>query len=94
MSHPFKKEADKSRSAKMKKYADGGGIDEDIDVRSEAEKPTSVGPVGLGRYMEWQRSVNEGNEVDAGKRFYDTGTRIPGRQKAKNDAYREKLKGR
>lgn len=95
--HPFQKfrEHDVSHG-RVKKILKGGGgpIDEDIDVRSKEEMPTSVGPYGLGRAMEYERTVQDRKEVDAGKRFYDTGTRIPGVQKAKNDAYFEKLKKR
>lgn len=78
----------------MPHKADGGGIDEDIDVRTKEEMPTSVGGYGLGRAMEYERSRKDLDEAAQGKRFYDTGTRIPGRQKARNDDYERKLKGR
>lgn len=42
--------------------------------------------------MYYQKAVDDRKEVDAGTRFYDTGMRIPGAQKAKNDAYMSKRK--
>lgn len=95
MAHPYQKYREHHPGrARVKRIlkADGGGIDEDIDVRSKEEMPTSVGPYGLGRTMQYEQSVKDRKEVDSGKRFYDTGTRIPGVQKAKNDAYMNKRK--
>jgi hypothetical protein len=40
---------------------------------------------GLVQDMYYQKAVDDRKEVDSGTRFYDTGTRIPGAQKAKND---------
>lgn len=97
MAHPFQKHREHGVSHdRVKKIlkAEGGAIDEDIDVRSKEEMPTSVGPYGLGRVMQYERSVQDRKETEEGKRFYDTGTRVPGVQKAKNDAYSERLKKR
>lgn len=93
MSHPFKKEADKSKSAKMKKFADGGALG-DIGSRNP-------GYGGIKEQLE-DDAADAKNYVDSAMysgpgvndRFHDSGTRIPGRQKARNDAYSAKLKGR
>lgn len=42
--------------------------------------------------MKYQKAVDDWKESDAGSRFYDTGTRIPGKQKGKNDNYMSKRK--
>lgn len=41
----------------------------------------------LSSSVHYEKAVMDRQESDAGKRFYDTGTRIPGRQKGKNDDY-------
>jgi hypothetical protein len=41
-----------------------------------------------------EKAREDSNEVTAGSRFSDNGSRIPGRQKARNDTYTEKLKKR
>ncbi len=95
MAHPYQAHrAGQTGRARVKRIlkADGGGIDENIDVRSKEEMPNTVGPYGLGQTMQYQKGANERKESDEGKRFYDTGTRIPGSQKAKNDAYMSKRK--
>lgn len=48
----------------------------------------------LTQDMYYEKAVQDRKEVDDGSRFYDTGTRIPGVQKAKNDNYMNKLKNR
>lgn len=89
--HPFKKAADKSRTVKAKHMADGGGIDEGIDISTPG--PGQY-PYGLGQSMSYDQAKKDSEEVSQGKRFFDSGTRIPGRQKGKNDDYDAKLKGR
>lgn len=78
----------------MHRKADGGGIDESIDVRSPEERSGHVYPYGLGQAMQYEKAARDTKEVNEGKRFFDTGTRIPGQQKARNDAYYARLKSR
>ncbi len=89
MAHPFSDQSKTGRQRAHARYADGGEIDEGIDISREGE-----GPYNLNQAMQGEKAVMDRREVDSGKRFYDTGTRIPGRQKAKNDDYESRLKGR
>lgn len=43
--------------------------------------------------MQYERAVMDRDEASQGKRFMDYGSRIPGSQKARNDAYTKRLKG-
>lgn len=46
----------------------------------------------LSSQMHYEKAVQDRKESDAGTRFYDTGTRIPGAQKGKNDTYMDRRK--
>jgi hypothetical protein len=74
---------------RMPHKADGGSIDDSIDISGPGQ-----GPYSLSQAMTGERAVKDREEIDQGKRFYDTGTRIPGQQKAKNDRYMERLNKR
>lgn len=85
--HPFQKHRELQASHKRVKHIlkqAGGGIDEEIDVSTPG--PGQY-PYSLGQKMQHARSVMDREEIDAGKRFSDTGTRIPGVGKAKADRY-------
>lgn len=94
MAHPYQKHregaASKARVQHILK-ADGGAIDNSIDLSTNPDKE---GPYSLGQTMSYERAKQDSDEVLQGKRFFDGGTRIPGRQKAKNDAYDAKLNKR
>lgn len=96
--HPFQKHREhKASHARVKTIlkAGGGPIDEDVDVRSKDEvKSGTTVPYGLGQLMQYEKTSNDSKEVASGKRFSDTGTRVPGAQKARNDAYTDRLKKR
>jgi len=86
MAHPYQKYRERHPGRARVKHvlkADGGGIDENIDVRSKEEMPTSVGPYGLGTAMRSARDRQDIDEANQGKRFLDYGSRIPGSMRAK-----------
>ena len=62
-----------------KGYAEGGEIDEGENF-----------PGGVLSTMHDLRAAQDQKEVSEGKRFFDTGMRIPGRQKARNDAWAQR----
>lgn len=82
MAHPYADRAKTGQEMAKARYADGGAVDENVDVRSEAEKPTSVGPYGLGAAMRSARDRQDIDEANRGKRFLDYGSRIPGSMRA------------
>jgi hypothetical protein len=95
MAHPFQKHREHRVShARVKRVlnkADGGAIDNEIDI----SKPgPGQYPYGLDTAMSSEQSKNDSAERAEGKRFFDSGTRIPGRQKGLNDTYEKSLKRR
>lgn len=69
--------------------ADGGGIDDSIDIDAGERFPG-----GLRDVMSDKQYAKDQSEIRSGARFSDSGTRIPGRLKGRNDDYDRKLKGR
>lgn len=64
----------------------------DLPTRHANVEQEDLGYEDVVRDMYQEKAVQDRQEVDAGLRFYDTGTRIPGQQKAKNDNYMKKRK--
>lgn len=92
MAHPCAGQAKTGQQMAKARYADGGDVDNGIDVRSKDEMSTTVGPYSLGQKMQDERSSMDHAEAARGERFEDWGSRIPGSMKAKNDAYMAKHK--
>lgn len=94
MTHLYQKHREQHAGRARAKHilkADGGGIDESVDISTPG--PTQY-PYGLGQKMNDIRSAMDHKEAAEGTRFEDWGSRIPGSMKAKNDAWRDKMKGK
>jgi hypothetical protein len=89
MAHPHKHQAKTGQERAKHRYADGGSIDNSLDISKPA--PGQY-PYGLEDAMSSAQSKNDSDEVASGKRFFDSGTRIPGYQKGLNDKWEKSRK--
>ncbi len=86
MAHPYQKHREHAVAharVKVIMKADGGEIDAGESF-----------PGGIKSTMHDLRDDQDRKEVAVGTRFSDNGSRIPGRQKARNDTYTDSLKKR